>query len=327
MKAAFYARRGPAREVLRVGDVPMPVPRAGEVLVRLYTSGVNPSDWKSRSGATGAAPIPDVIIPHSDGAGVIDAVGEGVDRARVGERVWTWNAQWQRPHGTAAQFIALPSAQAVHLPDAIDFAAGACLGIPAMTALQAVRLTGAGSADAILVHGGAGAVAHYAIQFARHRGVRVLATVSSDAKAAHARDAGADETINYRSEPVGERVRAATGGRGVRAVIDVDFSANARLLPEVIQPHGRVIVYGTNQAECAVPALWMMRNSIAVLSFLVYDLSADDRRAVLAELGEALRANRLKTAVAQRLPLEAIADAHELVERGGTIGNVVLDVG
>lgn len=327
MKAAYYRRRGPAREVLEIGEVPLGEPGAGEVRVRLKASGVNPSDWKSRAGVTVAAPPAVPVIPHSDGAGEIDAVGAGVDPRRLGERVWVWNGQWNRPHGTAAEAIVLPAAQAVPLPATVSYDEGACFGIPLMTATQAVRLSGVEPVGTVLIHGGAGAVAHYAIQVARAAGVRVLSTVSSEPKARAALEAGAEAAIDYRTERVGERVRALTAGRGVDAIIDVNYSANAALVPELLRPHGRVVVYGTNDAECTVPVLWMMRNSITVQSFLVYDLSAADRTAVLSAIDAALRAGSLRHRVALVLPLDDIAAAHEAVERGAVIGNVVLRTG
>lgn len=326
MRAAFYRKQGAAREVLEVGEQPTPEPGPGEVRVRLRTSGVNPSDWKSRRGGVGRKIAAPLVIPHSDGAGDIDAVGAGVPASRVGERVWIWNGQWKRPFGTAAQYIALPSAQAVALPQNTDYAAGACLGIPALTALQAVRLAQVQRESVVLVSGGAGAVGHYAIQFAKVRGARVLATVSGDAKAAHARAAGADAVINYRTEEVGARVKTLTDGRGVDAVIEVDLTANARLLPAILRPHGVAVVYGTGAAEASIPSLWLMQNSATLRLFLVYDLSATDRAAVLDELSTLLAQGRLVHAVAQRFPLDAIADAHEAVEHGTVIGNVVLDI-
>jgi NADPH:quinone reductase len=326
MRAAYYTRRGPARDVLTIGELPNPEPGPGEVRVRLATSGVNPSDWKSRSGTTTNAPLPGPVIPHSDGAGVIDAVGAGVPRARVGERVWIWNGQWQRPFGTAAQYIALPSAQAMPLPAHVGFAEAACLGIPALTALQAVRLARIDEEASVLIHGGAGAVAQYAIQFARLRGARVISTVSSDGKAERARAAGAHATVNYRAEQLAERIADFTSGRGVDAVIDLNFSANAASLPGVVRPHGRVVVYGTNDAEAVIPALWLMRCSVSILPFLVYELSAEDRRAVLSELGSALEVQSITHSVARVMPLEAIAEAHDLVQEGGVVGNVVLAI-
>ena len=326
MRAAFYTEQGPAREVLKVGEQPKPEPGPGEVRVRLRTSGVNPSDWKARRGGSGRGLAAPLVIPHSDGAGDIDVVGPGVPVSRIGERVWIWNGQWKRASGTAAQYIALPSAQAVPLPQNTDYASGACLGIPALTALQAFRLAQVQRESVVLVSGGAGAVGHYAGQFAKLRGARVLATVSGDAKAAHAREAGADSVINYRTEDVGARVKALTNGRGVDAVIEVDLTANAKLLPAVLRPHGVAVVYGTGAAEASIPALWLMLNSATLRLFLIYDLSAADRAAVLDEINTLLVQGRLVHAVGQRFPLDKIAEAHEAVERGAVIGNVVLDI-
>src|SRR6266478_6990905 len=201
MRAAFYTEQGQARDVLKIGEQPKPEPGPGEVRVRLRTSGVNPSDTKSRRGGFGRGLAAPLVIPHSDGAGDVEAVGPGV-HDRVGERVWVWNGQWKRAHGTAADYIALPSVQAVHLPDKVDYAQGACLGIPAMTALQAVRSAQLQRGSIVLVAGGAGAVGHYAIQLAKLRGAVVVTTVSGDAKAVHAKRAGADHIINYRTEDV-----------------------------------------------------------------------------------------------------------------------------
>lgn len=321
MKAVCYERNGSAREVLKVCDVATPQPGAGEVRVKLAASGVNPSDVKSRQGATRKIAWPRVI-PHSDGAGVIDAVGEGVAKSRIGERVWLWNGQWKRPFGTAAEFIALPDAQAVKLPDGVSFEAGACLGIPAMTACHAVALAGAKDAT-LLVAGGAGSVSQYVIQFAKLAGARVIATVSSQQKAEIARAAGADETIDYKREDVGARVMALTGGRGVDAVIEMDLAANAKLIPSVLRPKGSVIVYGTTP-EAVLPAAFCLVNSITLKFFLVYELDAAERARTLSAIDDALKRGALINRVAQ--PTYALADtaaAHEAVERG-TIGNVIV---
>src|SRR5882757_2288822 len=216
MRAAYYEKNGSAKEVLHVAEVETPKPGAGEVRIKLNTAGVNPSDVKTRAGLARKIAFPRVI-PHSDGAGEIDAVGEGVAQSRIGERVWTWNGQWKRPFGTAAEYITLPGIQAVKLPDAISFEAGACLGIPALTAWHAIDIAGTTKGTTLLIAGGAGAVAHYAIQFAKARGATVITTVSSLEKAKVARDAGADHTIDYKKENVGERVAALTKG-GVDAV-------------------------------------------------------------------------------------------------------------
>ena len=220
----------------------------------------------------------------------------------------------------------MSGAQAVRLPENVGYEVGACLGIPALTAVQAVRLAQIGSETTVLIAGGAGSVAHYAIQLAKLRGARVITTISNDIKATHARRAGADETINYRTEDVGERVSALTDGRGVDALIEVDLSANAKLYPAVLRPHSTIVVYGTSASETTLPGHWLMLNSITLRLFLVYELSAADRAAAINELMELLEHGRLIHSVARRLPLEAIADAHEIVERGEVVGNVVLDI-
>jgi len=324
MQAAFYTRQGPAAEVFTVGEQPTPQPAPGEVRVRIRASGANPSDWKTRKGGGGRKLIAPLIIPHSDGAGDIDAVGDGVPGSRVGERVWIWNGQWKRPFGTAAEFICVPAQQAVPLPAQVSYDEGACLGIPAFTAWQAVQLAALQAGDTVLVQGGAGSVGHYAIQLAKLRGATVLATVSSEAKAAHARDAGADHAIDYRREDVGARVAELTGGRGVDCVIEMDLAVNGPHYPKLLRPHGRVVVYGMSGVEATLPTMWLMQNSITLKFFLVYDITQADRDAGVRELTELLAAGRLQHTVALRLPLAEIARAHELVEGGTLMGNVVL---
>lgn len=326
MLAAFYTRKGAARDVLSLGEQPTPAPGPGEVRVRLATSGVNPSDWKSRAGTSSPGMTDPLVVPHSDGAGVIDQVGPGVSR-RVGERVWIWNGQWKRAFGTAAEYIALPQEQAVPLPDNVSFAEGACFGIPALTALHAVRLSDLQAGQTVLVQGGAGSVAQYAIQLAKLRGARVIATVSGDAKAAHAREAGADATINYRQEDLGARVKELTEGRGVDAVIELDLAGNAKSYPNLLRPHGTVVIYGSSASEAPLPGLWLMRNSISLRFFLVYELAPSDRAAAVRELTALLKGGKLRHAVAKRLPLKDVAEAHDIVEKGSVIGHVILDIG
>ena len=324
MRAAWYEKNGAAAEVLQSGEVETPKAGAGEVRVRLKTSGVNPSDVKNRAGTTRKIAFPRVI-PHSDGAGEIDMVGEGVAASRIGERVWIWNGQWKRPFGTAAEYITLPAAQAVRLPDAISFEAGACLGIPALTAWHAIDIAGTQSGTTLLVAGGAGAVAHYAIQFAKARGATVIATVSSPAKAKVARDAGADHTIDYKTENVGERVMALTKG-GVDAVIELDLTANAGLLPGVLRPRGTLVVYGTGP-QVQFPGAFCLVNNITVKFLLVYELTADERARAVAGITRMLEANRLTHNVAASFPLGEIVKAHETVEQGRVTGNVVIQTG
>ena len=322
MKAAYYEANGSARDVLRVGEIATPEPGPGEVRVKLATSGVNPSDVKARAGSRKIAwPR---LIPQSDGAGVIDQVGDGVPKARLGERVWVWNGQWQRPFGTAAEYIVLPQAQAVTLPDNVSFEEGACLGIPAMTAFHAVALSGAGKGTTLLVSGGAGAVSQYIIQFAKLAGATVYTTISSPEKATVALEAGADHVIDYKHEDVGARVMALTGKRGVDAVIEMDIVANAKLLPGVLRPKGSVIIYGTGGAEATIPSAFCLTNSITLRYFLVYELDAAERARTVAAINDALMKGKLTNRVAKpTFALSDIVAAHEAVEKG-TVGNVIV---
>jgi NADPH2:quinone reductase len=322
MRAVYYERNGTAREVLQIGEVETPHAGAGEVRVKLAVSGVNPSDVKSRQGSTRKIAFPRVI-PHSDGAGVIDEVGTGVPNSRIGERVWVWNGQWKRAYGTAAEFIVLPSAQAVTLPEKVSFEAGACLGIPAMTAVHAVTLANATKGTTLLVSGGAGAVSQYIIQFAKANAASVIATISSPEKAKAAREAGADHTIDYKGENVGERVMEITGKRGVDTIIELDLAANAKFIPSVLRPKGSVIVYGTGP-EAMLPAAFCLVNSIRMQFFLVYELDAAERQRALAAIDGALKQETLLNRLAQRtFPLADSIAAHEAVERG-TLGNVIV---
>ncbi len=326
MKAIAYTEVGAAVDVLRLLDLPTPEPAAGELRVRLQWSGVNPSDVKSRAGRRSAVLAFPQIVPHSDGAGVVDAVGAGVDATRIGERVWVWNGQWRRAHGTAAQWIVLPAAQAVRLPASTSGEAGACLGIPAMTALHAVLIGGSVAGKSVLVAAGAGAVGHYAVQFARALGAaQVIATVSSEAKAAIAIAAGADATINYKTEDLAARVAALTGGAGVQRVIETDAAANMAHNLAGLAPEGDVVVYGSGAADFGVPFFPAISKNVTLRCFMVYNLSAPDRERALAVLTTLLERGQVQHQIAQRLPLADAARAHELVESGLLVGNVVLD--
>ena len=327
MQAAFYQRTGPAAEVLQLGAVPVPEPAAGELRVHVQWSGVNPSDVKARAGLRSSAmPFPRVV-PHSDGMGVVDAVGPGVDAARIGQRVWLWNAAWGRALGTAAQFVVLPQHQAVPLGDGVAGDAAACFGIPAMTALHAVLVDGGVAGKQVLVAGGAGAVGHYALQFARLLGAaQVITTVSSAAKAEVALAAGADTVINYRSEAVAEQVRAATQGQGVDRIIEVDIAANATLNLELLRRGGECVVYGSGAANFSLPFFPLIAKNLGLRFFIVYNLAHDDRLRAQALLTRLLERGVVQHQIAARLPLAEVARAHALVEQGGAVGNVVLSV-
>jgi NADPH2:quinone reductase len=322
MQAAWYEQNGAAREVLRLGKIADPEPGPGEVRVRLHFSGVNPSDVKARGGSRKI--MWPQLIPHSDGAGEIDRVGEGVSKQRVGQRVWTWNGQWKRPFGTCAEYIVLPERMAVPLPAHISLEAGACLGIPAMTASHAVEVAEARPGVTLLISGGAGAVSHYAIQFAKARGATVITTVSSEAKAALAREAGADHVIDYKRDSVGDRVKALTGDHGVDGVVELDIGVNAKLIPDVLRPRGAVVIYGTSKPVIELPSMFCLTNQIKLQWVFIYELSDAERERTVGEIQRMLEANTLKHNVALTLPLSEIVAAHEAVEQGKTLGNVVI---
>ena len=326
MKAAYYESIGPAAEVIRVGERPTPQPAAGEVRIRVHTSGVNPSDVKSRAGSRGALTYP-YVIPHSDGAGVIESVGSTVDPARVGERVWLWNAAWRRQFGSCAELLCLPSEQAVPLPANTGFDAGACLGIPAMTACHAALGDGPLDGKTVLVTGGAGAVGHYAIQFARWSGARVLATVSGAAKAQSAKAAGAHEVINYREQDVVAQVKERTAGAGVDRIIEVEFGGNLAVSNQVLKTGGTIAAYGSAAVPTPqLPFYPMMFNHSTVQMLLVYLLSASQRQRACSLINEALVAGVLQHQIGERYALAETARAHLAVESGRVIGNVVVAV-
>lgn len=324
MKAAWYTSNGEARDVLQTGELPTPSPGPGEVLVRLQTSGVNPSDVKSRRARPVTEPL---IVPHSDGAGFIDAVGAGVPASRRNERVWIWNGQWQRPLGTAAEWMVVPSPQAVLLPDDVDFAIGACLGIPALTALQAVHLAGDLQGKQVLVTGAGSAVGHYIVQLVKMRGGRVWGTAGSADKQAHALAAGVDVLIDYKKEGVTERIKAGTHGQGVDVIIDMDLSTTASYVAQgALRAHGCWVCYGSNALEVSLAFRTCLYASIDLRFFLVYDLKPADRDRCLAELKRLLDQHALQHAIGPRYSLTDIVKAHEAVESGRVVGNVMVDL-
>jgi len=323
MQAAVYERYGPAREVLRVTELERPEPGPGEVRVRMRISGVNPTDWRVRSGSQGSEPPFPYMVPNQDGAGEIDAVGAGVDAARVGERVWVWFAAANRQHGSAAQWTCLPARYAVPLPDDVSLELGASLGIPAMTAHHCLFRDGDLAGRTVLVAGGAGAVGHFAVELAHAAGARVIATVSSDEKAALAAAAGAAVVVNYRADDAADLVRAAAPG-GVDRIVEVAPSANAALDLASVAPDGVVSIYAADgDLETPVRPL-MVRN--AVLRFvLIYTVPDEWLDRAVAGVSAAVAAGRLTELPAHRFPLADIAAAHEAVE-GGAVGKVLVDI-
>ena len=327
MKAAWFEKFGAARDVLVIGEKPTPVAGPGEVLVRLRTSGVNPSDVKKRAGSFPNLLDDGYVIPNSDGAGVIEAVGEGVDSKRVGQKVWVYQAQFGRRFGTAAQYVALDSLRAVTLPIEAGFDVGACAGIPIMTAHRCVHADGPIAGQTVLVTGGAGRVGYYAIQWAKMAGAKVIASASNPRDETVCHEAGAQHVFNHREPGWGERVKALNGGKPVDRAIDVEFGAN---LPEVlncIRTSGVIATYSSTQVkEPQLPFFRMMFMDLTLRLVIVYSMPEPAKKHAIADITQAFRHGMLQHRIAARVPLAEIARANELVEQGGSNGGVVVDV-
>ena len=268
MKAVWYVRQGEAREVLHVGEQPTPSPGAGEVRVRLHASAVNPADANRRAGRGHPMEFP-LVIPNSDGAGVIDALGPGVSDRRIGERVWLYFGQRGRPFGTAAEYICLDASLTLPLPEHMSFGEGACLGIPAMTAFNAVLGDGDVKGRTVLVTGGAGAVGHYAVQIAKWAGAKVIATVSGPSKAERALQAGATAVIDYTKADAAMAVLEATEGRGVDRIVDVDAGFNMELGLAAAAPNAVWVSYAVGRVpQPALPLAQLLRKCITLRGLL-----------------------------------------------------------
>ena len=328
MKAAWFEKFGSAADVLIVGEKPDPAPAAGEVLVRLKTSGVNPSDVKKRAGAFSDLLDGGYVIPHSDGAGIIEAVGDGVPDTRIGERVWVYQAQYGRRFGTAAEYVALASNRAVTLPDHTSFEVGACLGIPAMTAHRCVFADGPVDGQTVLVTGGAGRVGHYAIQWASQAGAKVIATASNAEDKESCLHAGAVAVVNHWETDWSVAVVAANGGARVDRVIDVEFGANLSEVLQLIRTGGVIATYSSTQVrEPQLPFAPMMYMDLTVRMVIVYAMPEEAKMQAVADIDQALRGERLQHRVAHSVPLAQITHSHELIEQGGFRGCVVVDIG
>jgi NADPH2:quinone reductase len=327
MRAAWFDRFGPAQDVLQVGDFDMPVPGSGEVLVRLKTSAVNPSDVKKRAGS-----FPDLlddgpVIPNSDGAGIVEAVGDGVPGSRVGERGWVYQAQFARRLGTAAQYVAIENSRAPVLPASADFEVGACLGIPAMTAHRCVFADGDVDGRSVLVTGGAGRVGYYAIQWASRANAKVIATASNEEDKSACIDAGAIAVVDHRADDFAEAVLQANDGQMVDRIVDVEFGANLATSLKVIRVGGTIATYSSTVApEPKLPFFQVMYKDLTVRFVIVYAMPESAKQFAIADIARALEAGDLKHRIAARVSLDEIARANELVEGGKIRGSVVLEI-
>ncbi len=327
MRAAWFEKFGSATEVLHTGDFETPVAQAGEVLVRLRSSGVNPSDVKKRAGSSPELLDEGPVIPNSDGAGVIEAVGADVPARRVGERVWIYQAQFARRFGTAAEYVAIASERAPRLPDKVDFEVGACLGIPVMTAHRCVFADGSVEGRKILITGGAGRVGYYAVQWASQAGATVIATASNDTDASACTNAGASKVVDHRDDNYAAAILDATGGEPVDRIIEVEFGVNLQTSIEVIRTGGVIATYSSMQdPQPELPFFRMMYKDLTLRFVIVYAMPESAKQFAIADIERALDADLLQHRIAQEFPLEEIAQSNELVEQSGVRGTVILRI-
>lgn len=321
MRAALYDRLGPAREVLRVEDVDRPEPGPGQVRVRIAVSGINPTDVKTRDGTTPPS-IDGFQIPNQDGAGAIDAVGEGVDPDRVGQRVWLWFAAAGRPWGTAAQWSVVPEHQAVPLPDDASYDLGASLGVPAMTAYHCLFADGPIEDRSVLVAGGAGAVGHFAVELAKQGGARVASTVSSAEKADLAKRAGADHLVNYTDSDAADQLRSFASR--FDRIVEVALKANLDLDLKLSGPGTTIVTYASS-GDPTLPLRACMSANVVLRFVMLYGVPADALARAYEQITAALLAGALSELPVHRFGLDQIAEAHEAMESGVT-GKVVVDL-
>jgi NADPH2:quinone reductase len=325
MRAVWYDRQGPAREVLVLGEMEKPTPARGEALIRIHASGVNPSDTFWRGGTAGAMKYPR-IVTHSDGAGVIEAVGPGVPETRVGQRVWFYNGQRNgRAFGSCAEYISLDADLVSLLPDHVSFAEGATLGIPGMTAHRCLFQFGPVQGRTVLITGGAGAVGLYAVLLAKWTGAQVITTVSTEVKAARVREAGADHVINYKTEDVLARIREITNGEGVDHVVDVDLGGNLAVTIPALKNNGTLTYYATRGDWAPkFPAGLVMSNNISIAGMVLPASPHPARKRAQEDISQWIATGKRMLNVAQVFPIEETAAAHELVETWGKDGTVVV---
>ncbi|MGN6796445.1 MAG: NADPH:quinone reductase [Streptosporangiaceae bacterium] len=319
MRAALYDRYGSASEVLRVEDVATPEPGSGEVRVKITYSGVNPTDWKSRGGST-PRPIDGFQIPHHDGSGVIDAVGDGVDAGRVGERVWVWFAAAGRRWGTAAEWTVVPAEQAVPLLDGASLEFGASLGVPAMTAHRCLFADGPVEGKTVLVTGGAGAVGHFAIELAKFHGARVVTTVSGPDKAELAKSAGADLVVNYREQSAVEEIKAFGP---VDRIVEVALGANLQLDLAVLRPLSEIVTYAAEPSDPVLPVRGCMNANVIMRFVLLYGVPREALGQAAKDITVALASGALTELPVHKFGLDEIVAAQDAVQNGA-VGKVLI---
>jgi NADPH:quinone reductase len=324
MRAAWYERQGPARDVLTVGEMPDPIPNAGEVRIRIAASGINPGDVKKREDAFSyGMPYPRVI-PHSDGAGQVDQLGAGISSEWMGCSVWCYGAQSYRPFGTAAEFTVVPLELAVPLPKNVAMEQGACLGIPGITAHRAVHVAGPVSGRTVLVQGAAGSVGLCAVQLARRAGARVIGTVRSSADEQIAKNAGAHEVVRNDNDGEFKSHMKEVAPDGVDHIVEVAFGANIVSNVDLLKMNGSIASYATNVVTPTIPFWLMVFKNTRVFFLGSDDFSREDKITATRNLNAALEAGWSGFEIAERVPLADIARAHEFVEHPTGRGRVVV---
>ncbi len=328
MKAAWYEKQGPAPEVLVIGEMPTPEPGEGEVRIRVAASGINPGDVKKRQDTFGVGMPYPRVIPHSDGAGVIDKVGEGISRSRTGERVWCFGAQSYRPFGTAAEYVVVPSSQAIRLPESVSFEQGACLGIPGITAHRAVYIAGSVAGRTVLIQGGAGTVGECAVALASHTGAKVIATVRSERDEAVSQKAGAHHVVrtdNISSQEVIDRILAFAPD-GIDHIVEVAFNANIRNDEQLLKMHGTIGAYATGESSPRIPFWPLVFKNISLFFLGSDDFPMEAKETAARDLNKLLDGSWQGYDVEASFPLESIADAHEVLEKRKVAGRVILSI-
>lgn len=327
MKAAYYEAQGSARDVLKVGELPIQEPGPDEVRVRIHVSGLNPTDVKARTGFSAEMPYP-LIIPHQDGAGVIDAVGANVSSDRLGERVWVYEAQYGRATGTAAEFVVVPSRQAVHLPDTISFEVGASLGIPALTAHRCLFSDGSLKGRRVLIHGGAGVVGTAAILLAKWAGAWVSTTVMNSEQATVAKENGADLVLDRASEDIANTILETTEGLGVDHIVDVALKPNLEINLACLSQGGVISAYATASStdELSIPLLKAMMHGCVFRFVYIYNVPNALKQAAIADINSCLKTGNYSPKIGLNVPLQNIADAHEALESSKVIGKVLVHI-
>ena len=329
MRAAWYERQGPAADVIVTGEQPDPEPGEGEVRIRLAASGINPGDIRKRQDVFGVGMPYPLVIPHSDGAGIIDQVGPGMTSARVGERVWCYGAQSYRSFGTAAEYVVVPDVQAVPLPDGVPFEQGACLGIPGVTAHRAVHVAGPVEGRTVLVQGGGGAVGQCAVALARHAAADVIATARSNHDEAVAHRAGARAVV--RTDGLSNREAVAAIRRvaphGVAHVVEVAFDANVWVDEEVLEQNGSIAAYATGGPSPSIPFWPLVFKNARVFFLGSDDFPPEVKQEAARTINEALASGWGGPEVAKVFPLESVAEAQAAVENGRERGRVVVVIG